>query len=115
MFLIRAITYERQRPPAKPEAWKGKVAQSRAALFGRKTTDCQRPTLSPREERVGREPERGDGFQKTPVFLSLVVISVMTFALLAPASAPIFDQSHRLFDQVLKRHVKKRVWWTTPR
>src|SRR5437879_5805293 len=43
---------------------KGKAAQTRAALFGRKTTDCQRPTLSPREERVGREPERGDGFQK---------------------------------------------------
>jgi len=72
---------------------KGKVASKPRCPLGRKTTDCQRPTLSPREERVGREPERGDGFQKTPVFLSLVVISVMTFALLAPASAADFDQS----------------------
>jgi hypothetical protein len=37
---------------------------------------------------------------------SLAAISVLVFALLAPAGAADFDQSHRLFDQVLKRHVK---------
>jgi hypothetical protein len=37
---------------------------------------------------------------------SLVVIPAFFIALPAPARAADFDQSHRLFDQVLKRHVK---------